>query len=354
MPFAAAAKKRCRSRAAVAARGACLLHGFTLVEVLVVVAIIGVLFALLLPAVQAARESARRVQCQNRLKQIGLALHDHHAAHSAFPAGGLGDGDPAGDPGNHFFDSVGWSWGWQVALLPYLDHGPLYDALDPTYQTLDEVVDYDFELLETPLSVFRCPSDDGSPLNEMRPLDTDGETPLEVGRSNYVGNTGTGQYGPWPDASNPDFLDPNGLFQFNRAIRTVDVSDGLSNTFAVGERRSGFTGAPEDSRDWHIAAIWPGISDKSGWEPDGQSAVMGGTQVALANNGNWYNDPQQPGWQMLGFSSRHPGGVHILFADGSVHFIGNDVQQAIEFETRFDYSTYGLYQRQSVRDDGLP
>ena len=78
---------------------------------------------------------------------------------------------------------------------------------------------------------------------------------------------------------------------------------------------------------------------------------MGGTHVGLANDGQWYNDPEHPGWQMLGFSSYHPGGVHILFADGSVQFIGNDIDQAIEFQTRFDYSTYGVYQMLSVKDD---
>ena len=121
-------------------------------------------------------------------------------------------------------------------LLPYLEEGSLYEELEPEANTLQTIREANVRLLQLPLAVFRCPSDNGSATNDLRLLDMSGEWPVPVARSNYVGNTGTGQYGPWPDETNPDFLEPNGLFDFNRTVRLSDVLDGLSKTFAVGER----------------------------------------------------------------------------------------------------------------------
>ena len=327
-------------------------RGLSLVELLIVMAIIAGLVAILIPAIQMAREAARCSRCKSNLRQIGVALSSYQSAHGSFPAGGIGDGNPKGNSRDHFFDSVGWSWSWQVRLLPFLDETALYDQLAPERNSLQQVRDTNVGLLRTTIPVFRCTSDDGSPLNEMRPLDASGTNPVAVGRSNYVGCTGTGQYAPWPDSSNSSYLKPNGVFDFNRTIRSTDIKDGLSKTFAVGERRSGHTGDPDYSTDWHIGAIWAGVSSPLGWEPDGQSAVMGGTHIGLGGNGTWYNHPDEFGWQMLGFSGRHSGGVNFLFCDGSVHFIGYDINQSIDYATRFDYETYGVYQLLSVIDDG--
>merc|ERR1711964_860225 len=95
-------------------------HGFTLIELLVVIAIIAILIALLLPAVQAAREAARRTQCNNNLKQIGLALHNYHATYGVFPPGWGWRAD-----GNHHN-----SWAWSAKILPYIEQGGLNDAID--------------------------------------------------------------------------------------------------------------------------------------------------------------------------------------------------------------------------------
>src|SRR5215813_2046814 len=107
--------------------------GFTLIELLVVIAIIAVLIGLLLPAVQQAREAARRSQCKNNLKQMGLAMHNYHDVYQCFPPGYLGY--PAGNGGScatiNNTTQRGQGWGWGAFLLPYLDQGNLYNLLSP-------------------------------------------------------------------------------------------------------------------------------------------------------------------------------------------------------------------------------
>ena len=124
-------------------------RGFTLIELLVVIAIIGLLVALLLPAVQQAREAARRTQCRNNLKQLGLALHNYHDAHSTFPPGVVDDDDNLIDAQHSGL----------ALLLPQLDQGPLYRAYDFHRSWRDPV---NLVVGRTVVDVFRCPTADGT------------------------------------------------------------------------------------------------------------------------------------------------------------------------------------------------
>ena len=140
--------------------------GFTLVELLVVIAIIGILIALLLPAVQAAREAARRAQCTNNLKQFGLAVHNYHDTYGSFPMGWMIDTSHSGNPSG---------WGWQVYLMPFMEQGTLFDAMDPNQYSLYEVSNSlnprnDCHILQTEIDSSRCPSDDTDSPNPNRRL----------------------------------------------------------------------------------------------------------------------------------------------------------------------------------------
>jgi prepilin-type N-terminal cleavage/methylation domain-containing protein len=302
---------------------------FTLVELLVVIAIIGILVALLLPAVQAAREAARRMSCRNNLKQIVLALHNYHDSYGALPSVAI--------PSTRFATDRA-TWAWQVTLLPQLEQSPLHDLLSPNSpQSLLEALSNPVKVaaLQEPLSVFRCPSDSGKDLNEDRHLDPSG-LDIAVATGNYVGSQGVDNNAP-----------AEGLFYINSFHRFRDIIDGLSNTFAVGERAT----LPIQGAFKPGAAIWAGATSFPclvGLPNDCTISMNGNASFEIQTGvgmGNILGDGAS--W---GFSSQHPGGAMFAISDGSVKFIADTIESRIG--SMSNTSTWGAYQKLGSRNDG--
>jgi len=296
-------------------------RGFTLIELLVVIAIIAILIALLLPAVQQAREAARRSQCQNNMKQIGLAMHNYHDTHGVFPPG-YSVSYTSGSP-----NLTNESWGWPAFLLPFLDQSPLYNSLNMNSLHLKDFIETagapEVELLQTRLQVFRCPTDtddnDGLAGPNRRYNNGAGIaanpslSSIEAAITNYIGSRG-----------NRDFGDVNtaggGIFYGNSNIQIDDIKDGTSNVFCIGERRS------KNCQ----AGTWPGISTTSNRNAGrGAYAVTGHTHSNVLNNDSTtsnfhgvYFSRAQCG---TGFYGPHEGGCYFLFCDGSVRFLSENM-----------------------------
>ncbi len=198
-----------------------LLHrrGFTLIELLVVISIIGVLIALLLPAVQAAREAARRTQCVNNLKQIGVALHTYESASRSFPPGYVSNFDASGN-------DTGPGWGWAAMLLPQIEQKPLFDAVNFNLP-IEDVSNPTSRM--TRMTVFLCPSDD-APLAWWAVTRDPSGAPLQnicqVAAANYVGMYGTSDPG----------IDGDGILFRDSNIGIANITDGTTQTIAAGER----------------------------------------------------------------------------------------------------------------------
>jgi prepilin-type N-terminal cleavage/methylation domain-containing protein/prepilin-type processing-associated H-X9-DG protein len=338
--------------------------GFTLVELLVVIAIIGILISLLLPAVQAAREAARRSQCSNNLKQLGLALINHHDSIGAFPSGY----QLARAPNGQYRYSGRWgAWSWNALVLPYIEQGTLSDQAKIVSQDLHTLLSDPNQRasIQMVIPTFRCPSDGNAPdLNDSSqrilkksaaPPDAYGPTPGAT--SNYVGVHGT--FWVYSDQThvtptNPKPKDPAGIFYAPSSIRMVDITDGTSQTIMVGERA--WNALPDESNG-DFAAVWCGTSDPN--------SINGAT---IRNTlGTTFTPINAPGGGMAsgGFSSLHTSGAQFLFADGHVSFLS----QSIDFNllgsgdptTSTDpnspllnpISMMGTYQRLANRSDGL-
>jgi len=316
--------------------------GFTLIEALVVVSLIGVLIALLLPAVQSAREAARRAQCTSNLRQIGVALHGYHEANQCFPLNWRGDLRTLPTPGfpHH---SLARPYSALTRLLPYLDQQALYASINFSVQQYPDIqmagVNFpqDATAYQTKVATFICPTDDS-------------EAPTSFGCS-YRGNHGIG---PAPFTAIQLADSGNGFYNLPGPLSAADFPDGLSHTVAYSERLKGTGGGREvvPQRDFGEIMVLPHcitrgadyaltccrVASTRDFPADRQSGFtwfLGDFECTA------YNHAQEPNGRIpdcihvvaqIGIvtaRSLHPGGVNALMGDGSVRFITGSIQRQV-------------------------
>jgi prepilin-type N-terminal cleavage/methylation domain-containing protein/prepilin-type processing-associated H-X9-DG protein len=320
-------------------------RAFTLIELLVVIAIIAVLIGLLLPAVQAAREAARRMQCTNNLKQIGLAVHNYHDSIGTLPLGCAVSFDSSGNP---FFQG----WGITARILPYMEDQNKFNACN--FSLANETPQND-TAMRVGAATYLCPSDgqnqsifidDGQPRNN----------------TNYGFNRG--DWYVW--GVSPSAPRPNSPFRANACVTFAGVTDGLSNTIFAADVKShtpyllNCTGliysplsttpmpAPNDnpaiipqytSCSGGIAELRPdsghsewedGNTSQAGftfaWPPNKQTpGTIGNVSVPDTDLIAFREENGGPTFAAITARSYHPGGVDVLFGDGSVRFVKNSV-----------------------------
>lgn len=289
---------------------------FTLVELLVVIAIIGVLVGLLLPAVQAAREAARRMQCQNNLKQIALALHNYSSAHGSFPSHAYYS--DRGDGSYHYS-------GWVPQILPYFEESALGDLYDYRASFFDPE---NQEAIETKLTTFECPSTPGGAelIPSVRHRNSSGwhiDTSRSAYAADYAGNRGYNNPVIMPGVATPARL---GMFDEQRNLSFRDVTDGTTHTIFVLESagrahwyvNGRLFDAEANFGGWHD--YWAGTN--SGWaygfQDDGQTRY--GPRTINATN-KWANP-----------YSFHVGGLNCAMTDGSVRFLTEQIDAVTFFQ----------------------
>ena len=317
-------------------------HGFTLIEQLVVIGIIAILMGLTLPAVQAAREAARRAQCANNLRQLALAAHSYHEFHGMLPPPTTSDALPGSDE-----TWVG-LYAIHTRMLPHLELEAVYDAINFDVGAAPmEVPGGRREPLEvnlpatlanatayrTGISNFLCPSDGVA---------------FERAGCNYRGNTGVG-----PSHYAPQFPDSgNGLFPTLTNVRFANVPDGLSHTVAFSERvrGTGILGDADPTRNFFAA---PSLTFTADQTLKGCRIAARAGSVSFVDGGRWwfwsglertlYTHSQTPngsipdcllsnimgGVGQATARSEHPGGVNAAMGDGSVRFIAEDIAVSV-------------------------
>ncbi len=273
-------------------------RGFTLVELLVVIAMIGILIALLLPAVQASRETARRVRCVNNLAQLGMALHNYEAGYEVLPPGVVNPNGPIHNAPN------GYHMSWLVQVLPYIEEEVTYRHVDfsaGVYDPKNQVV------RRVKIRSFLCPSD------------TSGLSGSGVGNgaaaiANYAGCH--------HDVEAPIDQDNHGVLFLNSRIGSRDVTDGASHTLYVGEKRIDETdlgwmsGTRATLRNTGSPPDWPAATPLAANRMEGTADERPVTPLA-------------PDLVVGGFSSWHPGGANFLMGDGAAQFIASTIDASV-------------------------
>ena len=304
-------------------------HGFTLVELLVVIAIIGTLVGLLLPAVQSARESARRTQCANNLRQMGLALHNFHGAKGYFPPAFATATAPANGNWRTLTTQAsdfepGWSFFMYV--LPFAEEGGLSDQLNlslPIMDTRNDVARTEAAVLK----LYVCPSDapprlidvlDFGPSSTATTLSGSGTLLARAPVSSYAGVLGRNDH-----EENGAF---DGVFFRNSRIRIAQITDGTSKTVCIGERMSRMAeatwlGSITGSEVVHADGWW----QRLGYSHRSQNYRPANVQTTCHIRSS---APNLPTNSPSGFFSPHPQGCGFLNADGSVRLIADDIDLA--------------------------
>lgn len=309
-------------------------RAFTLIELLVVVSIIGLLIGLLLPAVQAARESARRMQCVNNLKQLALGTHNFEAANGAFPPGMSGGPSIAST---------------RVFLLPYLEQGSLYNRFDLTTNVTDTLANLTARSQE--IAMFLCPSDPSTGRWVDTPL-VAGDPPVGSGRSNYYGNLGIHAWAYNQNGVYTKDARYTGVFAYTSSTRLADIADGSSNTVMFAEVKRG---ALPSNNDVDIIVVQPNlwgtgnpVTNANNLTPPAVCNILPGykqltytglqyqrgtitsvlyTHTAVPNSKkrDCINFPTLD-QAHLASRSYHSGGVNVALCDGSVRFIKESLQ----------------------------
>ncbi len=324
------------------------MRGFTLVELLVVIAIIGILVGLLLPAVQAAREAARRMQCTNNLKQMALAVHNRESTYKKLPAGyydWLPGGSAATAPEQQNPDYC-----WATMLLPFMEMSNVYNAIGVDQRRLQAIIVgvsgvagsapitaypaqfQDFvRATSTEYPVFICPSG----ASEVQVMKTFSDPAAQmynrdtgVAKSNYVACIGVTPNGG--ALAN----DPGGPFVYKDEKGFRDITDGTSNTILIGER-----------------AVQGATNDEANWLGTPKSVGNGAHPKRVTGSAQYPLNPvsTQATATVFSFSSMHRGGANFALADGSVLFIS----ETIEFKWHAtDMTQWGVYQKLCHRMDG--
>jgi prepilin-type N-terminal cleavage/methylation domain-containing protein/prepilin-type processing-associated H-X9-DG protein len=355
-------------------------RGFTLVELLVVISIIAVLIGLLLPAVQAAREAARRASCLNNLKQIGLALQNYHSSVDRFPQGHSEAADLPGYSDKIYAGTT--EWGAQAEMLQYIEGGSVYNAINFAFcGGLNYGAQCNGTAWRTLIPVFLCPSDanagsGGAPAFATNNTPATNSYRGSVGTTSLSGVTNISGYGGCqPDPFRLTGAGPGcqpfstGLFAYWLSFGIADCRDGTSQTIAFSESLVGDIGSVatpmhrNNSVTGVTAAAAGDALDASALAPPTLQAALAACNLAFQSNTNLTNlNGVRWGWGAVGISlfqtivppnsknypwnscrsscpgctpdnasysnaqSYHPGGVNILFVDGSVRFIRDSIQ----------------------------